>query len=201
MDAQASDIIEAVSGLSPSMAKSVLYVPARICVACKQKKPSTEAEFAVTKRSLNGTVITLDETCLVCRDYVEEMAHGKVERAAMARIQDAIEKGHAVPHQTDLLGFTYRHIGGPEGAAKKLVHLIEKADAAGDLKVAMRGLDIIYRLQMRVSADQQQLAIQTLPKEDLEVYVNRLEERLIQMTISSPLELGPALEAKEVPGE
>lgn len=184
-----ADIIEQLNGLTPRQAAREMYVPAKLCVVCKQTKAINETEFGVVKQGVRLGDVILDDTCRVCRDRQREMAGFQPEREALSRIFSAIEKGHGVPHATDLLNRFYKHLGGTDGVAYKAADVYDKALAAEDYKVCARIIQMVTMLQVKVSSGQQELAIKTLSKEDLQAYIRGLEDRMIEVTRTNPLAL------------
>lgn len=173
-----------------------IYVQAQICTKCGQQKARNEAEFAIIRdeRSPHGRY---DEVCLVCRDYEAELAHQKVERKALTRILDAIEKRQSAPHVSQMLERMLYHLGGVDGVAAKTAETYESARSEGDHKVCARIIDIVTRLHVRVSESNQQLAISMLSPDELRVYMADLENRIINMAATNPLALMPSPEAGE----
>lgn len=179
MDTLDNHILDQLDPSTPEKSARVIYAPARICESCKQTK-QIAADFAEDSN-----------VCLVCQDHKSQLAHMPVERKALERVFQALEKGYSVPQSSDLLGFFYKELGGPSGVAKKLARTFERADAAEDHKVAARCIDMVMRLQIKVSSEAQQLALHTLSPEELRAYTEHLEGKLIELTIKNPLSLGP----------
>ncbi len=187
MAINSDDIIAAVAK-SPDASRT-LYVPAKYCEMCKQAKADDEIEFEPGS-----------DTCRVCQDRKDELASLPVQRKALTRLLNSIEKGHTVPNSTDLLGSFYRHLGGVEGVARKLAETYDSARVDEDHKVCARILDIVVRLQTKVSEGQRQVAMETMSNEELRAYLLQLHTDYIEAVARDPLAL-PAPPPEEVPHE
>lgn len=178
------NVLEQLSTMPPKASSKVIYAPARVCEKCLQTK-AIEGNFAV------GSNI-----CLVCVDMMDQQAGLPVERKALNRLLDSIDKGHTIPHATDTLASMMRHMGGAEGVGKKLRHVYDMACGANDWKVAARILQTVIQTNVKVSDKQQDLALETMNKDELREYLKHLYGEYVQISLKNPL----ALEAPEAEG-
>lgn len=168
------NVFEQLNPLTPRASTKVLYAPGRVCEKCLQTK-AIEGHFA------NGSMI-----CLVCQDLLAQQAGLPAERKALTRLLDAIDAGHSVPHATETLASLMRHMGGAEGIGKKTRRVFDRAFTDGDWKVCARILQTIIHTNVKVSEQQQDLAVESMDKEELRAYLGELYSKHVQITLNVP---------------
>lgn len=177
----ADEYPELPAGLTPKELSKHIYVRAKICESCNQKKAITEENFAGESN-----------VCRVCEDLKLQEQSLPTERKALARLLESIDRGHTVPHAADTLSSIMRHMGGPEGVGQKTRFVYDKAVGAQDWKVAARILQTTISMNVKVSQQQQDAAIETMDKDELREYLKLLYSKHIQISLRDPLALpGP----------
>lgn len=171
------NVLDQLSTMPPKASSKVIYAPARVCEKCLQTK-AIEGNFPAT-----GNI------CQVCLDLIDQQAGLPVERKALTRLLDSIDKGHSIPHATDTLASMMRHMGGAEGVGRKVRHVYDMAVAANDWKVAARILQTVIQTNVKVSDKQQDLALETMNKDELREYLKHLYGEYVQISLRNPLAL------------
>lgn len=156
-----------------------LYVPAQICVQCKQQKALHEADFAVKRRSFRGDrVLEWDDTCLVCRDMQtalsEHVDSQRIKEAAILRIMGAVSRGEAAPHTADLMAGVYARFKGVAGLADEIYDLYHICKGKEKFKEASAILRTIIQLQIKVGQQQQELDLELMTREQLQEHAQGL---------------------------
>lgn len=185
MDMHDNHILDMLDPAHPKQSAKVIYAPARVCEKCLQTK------------AIEGNFLGDNNTCRVCVDLMDQQAGLPVERKALGRLLDSIDKGHSIPHATDTLASMMRHMGGANGVGRKLRHVYDMACAANDWKVAARILQTVIQTNVKVSDKQQDLALETMTKDELREYLKSLYGEYVQISLKNPL----ALEAPEDQGD
>lgn len=153
-------------------------VPARICVVCKATKPMDEATFAAKKKSRRGVVEEWDDTCNVCRELQACQRDEKIRPGMLKMFMDEIIKGKNTPQAHDLLNCLYKEFHGPEGVARDAKRVFDRAMGKGDYKTPARIIDMVTRLQMKVTGLQQERDIKEMDRETLDDHIATLETQL-----------------------
>lgn len=174
----ADEYPELPSGMTPQELSKHLYVRAKICESCNQQKADNDTNFVPGKN-----------ICLVCQDLMDQQQNLPVERKALSRLLESIDRGHTVPHAADTLSSIMRHMGGPEGVGQKTRFVYDKAVGAQDWKVAARILQTTISMNLKVSQQQQDAAIETMDKEELREYLKLLYSKHIQISLRDPMGL------------
>lgn len=154
-------------------------VPARICVACKAAKPMDEATFAAKKKNfITGEVQVWDDTCNVCRELQACQRDEKIRPGMLKMFMDEIIKGKNTPQAHDLLNCLYKEFHGPEGVARDAKRVFDGAMFKNDFKTPARIIDMVTRLQMKVTGLQQERDIKEMDRETLDDHIATLEKQL-----------------------
>lgn len=163
---------------------ALVQVPARICMVCKQAKPMDEANFAAKKKHfITGAVQVWDDACNVCRELQACQRDEKVRPGMLKLFMDEIIKGKNTPQAHDLLNCLYKEFHGPEGVARDAKRVFDGAMGKNDFKTPARIIDMVTRLQMKVTGLQQEKDIKEMDRETLNDHIATLETQLASRLI------------------